>query len=99
MMRRMTKTAFPLTMSLTDYLRQHNVHCAILLNPSNLTLRIESSVIFLLLNLSILFLLTSPDLNANEVVVHVSAGGVAIFPLIFVATGLINGNNSILTKQ
>jgi hypothetical protein len=56
-------------------------------------------VIFPLLNLLILSLLTSPDLNANEVVVRVSVEGVAIFPLIYVATGISTANNKISTPQ
>jgi hypothetical protein len=56
-------------------------------------------VIFLFLSLLILSLLTSLDLNANEVVVHVSVEGVAIFPLTFAVTGISNANNKISMPQ
>jgi hypothetical protein len=56
-------------------------------------------VIFLRRNPSILSLLTRPDLNANEVAVHVSVEGVAIFPLIFAVTGISTANNKISMPQ
>ena len=62
-------------------------------------LRTVSLVIFPLPNLLILSLLTSLDLNANEVVVHVSVEGVAIFPLIFAVTGISTANNKISMPQ
>ena len=102
----MTKTTTKVTKNLPlpqrsphDCLSQHNVHFAILLSPSNPMLRTVSLVIFLFLSLLILSLLTSPDLNANEVVVHVSVEGVAISPLIFVTTGISTVNNKISMPQ
>ena len=77
-----------------DYLCQLNVHIATLLSISNLTLRTNSSVIFLLLNPSILSLCSSPDPNANGVVGHILAEGVDIFPLIYVMIGISDANTN-----